>query len=168
MSAQALVQHLLAWVQQETAIQGKLAGALEQLEQALRAGVREEVVTAVGTLEALAAECAPSRARGRGILDACARAWSLGGSLPTLAQVIERAAGEDARVATLERMRAELRQRVTSVVKGGRRVGALVRHQRGLCQELRGVLTGQPIGQLTGQPTGQDSLGGQAAEGILA
>ncbi len=165
MSAQALVQRLVAWVQEETAIQGKLADALERIEQALRAGVREEVETAVNTLQLLIPGSAHSEARRRGILDACARTWGLG-ARPTLPQVIERAACEEAQVATLERMRVELRQRVTSVVDGARRLAVMVRHQRGILQELRGALTGQDLSRQDFY--GQDSLDGRAAEGILA
>jgi hypothetical protein len=145
MNAAALVQQLVAWMQEESAFQSSLALALDGFEHALRAGNRAALEGGVHDLEAGLLPLDRRAARQREIRLACQRLTGLAGDELTLARVVEHAALHGADVEVLERTRRELRERVQSLACRARTLAVLVRHHRGVLGELAAIL-GPPAG----------------------
>ncbi len=140
MNANALVQHLVAWVQEESAAQGRLSQALEGLERALRAGERAALEECLRELEQGLGALDERASRQRQIHLACQRLTALPAGEVTLARVVEHAAAQGADVEVLKRLRLELRARLQTRASRARSLAVLVRHHRGVLGELLGIL----------------------------
>jgi hypothetical protein len=140
MNAQALVQQLIAWLQEERAAQCALTQALDGLERALRAGDRTALEREVRGLEAALAGSDQRALRQRQMREACQRFTGLAARELDLADVIEHAARAGADVGILERARLELRELVRTLALRARSLAVLVRHQRGVLGDLLALL----------------------------
>ena len=154
MNAAALVQQLVAWVQEESAFQSSLALALDGFERALRTGNRAALEERVRELETGLVPIDRRSARQREIRLACQRLTGLSGDELTLSRVVEHAVREGADVEVLERARRELRERVQALAGRARSLAVLVRHHRGVLGELSAILA--PAG--TADPESQRGI----------
>jgi hypothetical protein len=140
MTAAALVQQLVAWMQEESAFQSSLALALDGFERALRTANRAALEERVRDLERELQPVDRRAARQREIRLACQRLTGLSGDELTLSRVVEHAALQGVDVEVLERTRRELRERVQALAGRARGLAVLVRHHRGVLGELAALL----------------------------
>lgn len=132
---------LSAWAKEELEAERRLLALLEAQEAAVRAGKTEDVRESG---EALARELpdGASRERRRArVIGELARALGVQASVLTLSSIVRRAeaAGED--VATLSRLRDELRSCVAAVVRTGRRIATLARYHQEVLEDLLRILS---------------------------
>lgn len=154
-----LVQ-LSAWAKEELEAERRLLALLEAQEKAVRAG-RTEDVRASG--DALARELPGGAARERRraqVIGELARALGVQAGVLTLSSIVRRAEAAGEEVATLARLRDELRVCVAAVVRTGRRIATLARYHQEVLEDLLRILSSSPE---TSADRGERALG----EGVL-
>lgn len=130
-----------AWLQEELCAQQVLLALLGRIEAAARGGVALELASGARELEeSLSGSCA-REARRAALLARLAAALGLSARDVSLSTLFARLSAQGIETARLERMRAELRTVVGSVVQAGRRMAALARYHRGFFEELCQLLS---------------------------
>jgi len=135
-----LAIHAEVWLQEELGAQRTLLDVLGRIEAAARTGTGPELARAGEELEGALAGTGARDGRRGALLARLAAVLGLSAGGVTLSQLSARLSGEGIDTTRLERMRAELRELVASVLRASRRTAALAQYHRGFFEELCRIL----------------------------
>ena len=123
MTVQSLVIQIEAWAREEHAAQVRLLATLEAQEAAMKASETEPLLASGDAVQAEVSTGPTRERRRRALITALASHWGVPKEMLTLGAVAERAEREGIDVSALRKLRTDLRDISSQVLRRGRRIG---------------------------------------------